>query len=669
MQRTRATFAVESVFAAACVGLTEAQLVQWMSYATPPVVAILEAMLSVAGLAVGALLVGGGMSALSARAHGSVTQGAVLPTVGCSLLGIHSLLRAHVSGIDVPRLRYMLPMTVFVGACAGIYLARWAWARQPRFLVFLCHVMTVMWLVYGATTGLISEPARIAAPILLAVGVGGLLGWLAGKELTSRKLCSWVIVSCGLMSLSFLWIPGLPQPQVHQTPTLSNPDLLTRPSVVVVVLDTVRQDHLSTYGYGPATSPGLTEIARYATRYTNAFADSSWSLPSHASLLTGLRPDQHGAHRAIVSLEQSPAESDQTRLVIEPLPLRDEFTTLAEIAQEEGYETVLVAANSAFLIAAYGLTQGFGYVDNRARVTRPVEPVSAPFFRSRGWYERLINNVYPAKQIVAHFGDWLAARSDPQRPFFALLNMMDAHEYENGASATSLRGLGGVGVTGAIDSYDARIRIMDDAVGQLIDTMRQGGVGQYMLVVTSAHGEDFGDHGDTGHGLPVYDSQVRIPLIVRTPGQRQGGIDERAISLSRVFNIVASQIQPAVYDAPSQEQRRGAIAQSYFTTSNKHAPEPNFDNLDVLRPTSWSLIEPPWKYLIVGQQAMLFDLAEDPTEEEDLTGLHLEKAAELNRRLRSLIPPESFTDYRILRSGPSLDAETIRRLRSLGYIR
>ena len=72
--------------------------------------------------------------------------------------------------------------------------------------------MTVMWLVYGATTGLISEPARIAAPILLAVGVGGLLGWLAGKELTSRKLCSWVIVSCGLMSLSFLWIPGLPQP-------------------------------------------------------------------------------------------------------------------------------------------------------------------------------------------------------------------------------------------------------------------------------------------------------------------------------------------------------------------------------------------------------------------------------------------------------------------------
>ena len=66
---------------------------------------------------------------------------------------------------------------------------------------------------------------------------------------------------------------------------------------------------------------------------------------------------------------------------------------------------------------------------------------------------------------------------------------------------------------------------------------------------------------------------------------------------------------------------------------------------------------------------MLFDLAEDPTEEEDLTGLHLEKAAELNRRLRSLIPPESFTDYRILRSGPSLDAETIRRLRSLGYIR
>jgi len=160
------------------------------------------------------------------------------------------------------------------------------------------------------------------------------------------------------------------------------------PNVVLLVLDTVRSDHLGCYGYGRPTSPGIDAFARGATRYTRSLSAAPWTVPTHASLFTGKAPLAHGAHTIKIEARGHP----------DVRPLDDDALTLAEVFAAEGYDTAAFAANTAFLARQWKLDQGFQ--------TYHLERVRA---------DALNRSVFA----------WLDAHGD--EPFFLFVNYIDAH--------------------------------------------------------------------------------------------------------------------------------------------------------------------------------------------------------------------------------------------------
>ncbi|MGD2108654.1 MAG: sulfatase-like hydrolase/transferase, partial [Phycisphaerae bacterium] len=162
-------------------------------------------------------------------------------------------------------------------------------------------------------------------------------------------------------------------------------DSATRPDVVLIVMDTVRADHASAYGYHRETTPNLERFARHAVRYDRAVAGSSWTLPSHATLFTGLLPTEHGAHYD---------EFGQGDAAYEPRPLSRNHHTLAELLLEAGYYTGAVIGNSSVVNREFGFDQGFLYFDDRDRIAldTAVPNVPVPSLWLHQAYLRLVGS-------------------------------------------------------------------------------------------------------------------------------------------------------------------------------------------------------------------------------------------------------------------------------------
>ncbi|TNE83945.1 MAG: hypothetical protein EP330_31365 [Deltaproteobacteria bacterium] len=294
------------------------------------------------------------------------------------------------------------------------------------------------------------------------------------------------------------------------------------PDVVVIVLDTLRQDRIPLYGYERPTMPMLTEWAEDALVYDEARSVTSWTLPSHASLFTGQYPIDHGAHG------KSPEAYDGGH---DAYRLPDDATTLAERARDVGYRTWGIAANRAYLSRNWGLNQGFDL-----------------------WLCEQLDNYqigYPTAERVTD----LALRALDERgdePVFLFLNYMDAHtpyfvrdghrmsdaplypRFQHDTRAyrlvrrlVLLTGWGPAPVLRAwSDAYDADVSYLDLQVGRLLDGLEARGIDENdYVVILSDHGEYFGEHGLVTHSKGLHDEVVRVPLIVRGPGFPAGRSD------------------------------------------------------------------------------------------------------------------------------------------------
>jgi len=309
-------------------------------------------------------------------------------------------------------------------------------------------------------------------------------------------------------------------------------------NVLFVVLDTVRKDHLTPYGYGRETTPGLASFAAEATVFEEAVAPAPWTLPVHASLFTGLYPSQHRA--------------DQEN------PYLEGATTLAETLSAAGYDTACYSSN-AWITPYTRLTDGFDDVDNFFQVM-PGDFLSGPLARAwkalndsdalRGVADRLVSLGNAAHEHLAGSGGGESktpAAVDRARSFvggsdgwFVFLNLMDAHlpyhppeeyaaefapgvdagevcqnskEYNSGARDIdapeweAIRGL-----------YDAELAHMDAELARLFDWLRETGRWANTAVVVCAdHGELHGEHGLYGHEFGLYDPLVNVPLLVKHP--------------------------------------------------------------------------------------------------------------------------------------------------------
>jgi arylsulfatase A-like enzyme len=298
------------------------------------------------------------------------------------------------------------------------------------------------------------------------------------------------------------------------------------PNVLLIVMDTVRAANVSLNGYERPTTPELERWARDGVTFDHAFSTGPWTLKSHASMFTGLYPSQ--------------VDGDFARPVTTDAPM------LAEIFRDRGYATGGFVANLAYASHESGLARGFvHYDDYRAEPRQAIMHAwiaHTPLFRdvARGRSTRdLLRAVRQASltvrpgnfndrtytrrsagEINAAFLDWQSTHTG--RPFFAFLNYFDGHfayrpapEFEKTFALPSQPDLG---------HYDGAIATIDREIGRLFDVLQARGLlDNTIAIVTSDHGEQFGEHGLNLHANSLYIQLLHVPMMIRFPARAAGG--------------------------------------------------------------------------------------------------------------------------------------------------
>ncbi|MEJ2010265.1 MAG: sulfatase-like hydrolase/transferase [Acidobacteriota bacterium] len=379
--------------------------------------------------------------------------------------------------------------------------------------------------------------------LFLAVIWHRLGGFLEPIVLAPLKPLVW-----GLAAVTVVAIVGIGvfvvRPSFSTTSAQAAPPPSGAPNVIFITLDTVRADHLSAYGYNRPTTPNLDRFARTGVLFENAIAPTSWTLSSHASMFTGLLPQQHGADFVV--------------------PLSSNPWTLAEILRSQGYETAGIIANTGYLEKGWGVSQGFeSYADYRSSIKHNLSQTLVgialiqPLYQnlwSYDWFER--RNAAELNQEVFQ---WLRHR--PKRPYFLFVNYFDTHDpyltvapYNHRfgrlsmALAANLNAAGDFGFRHRFtrrdrallaDGYDNCLAYLDDQVGKLLEFLsRSSAWRNTIVIITSDHGEEFGGHGDYIHGFDLYRELLHVPLIIAGPGIPKGVRISHIVSTRELFSTV-----------------------------------------------------------------------------------------------------------------------------------
>jgi arylsulfatase A-like enzyme len=383
-------------------------------------------------------------------------------------------------------------------------------------------------------------------------------------------------------------------------------------SVVLVTLDTTRADRLGIYGHREAQTAHFDRLAREGAVFSRAVATGSTTLPTHASIMTGLYPNRHGAQ----------ANS--------AFSLAAEQRTLAEILAGAGYQTA--AFPSAFVLdARFGLDQGFDTYDATTR-----DKTSFHFAE---------RNATDTTDLAIR---WLEARR--QQPFFIWVHYYDAHASYNPPRAFA----------GRLHPYDGEIAYVDREMGRLLEAVDEAAGRRCLVIAIADHGESFGDHGEYSHGYLLQETTLQIPLVIRARGSLPAGLHlDRRVSQVDLMPTILSLLgikAPAGLDG----------------VDLLRPPDPErtimSETVEARISFGWSrlsaLYHGPLK-LITGSHSTLYDLAEDPLEEADLAGARIKEAARLEASLEQLRGDDG---QRLVVDRGSLNSGEVVQLQALGYV-
>ena len=429
----------------------------------------------------------------------------------------------------------------------------------------------------------------------------------------------------------------------------------SRANLLLVTFDTTRADRLTPYGYSNGRMPALERLAREGTLFTRCYAPAVQTLPSHASMLTGLYPITSN----VVSNGQR---------------LDSNVLTLAELLQADGYRTGAIVA-TAPLMEVFGLSQGFETYDDEFEdsvLLRAGKSLLRMFSANR-WNVRTTR---PAHRVAALARAWLKEAAREGRPFFLWLHFIEPHDpyvrHPDFARPATVATDGRVNPHGVREAnYVNEIEFADHYLGtvlQQLDTL--GLTNRTLTVFTSDHGESLGEQGYTGHREEVYERIIRVPLIVRMPGVVPAGKRLRtAAQLVDVTPTILPRLGISLKGSPFQGRDLFSL--------RPDEPRPLFAvaaKLFTREPIRIAMIDGTRKFVLwpeSGRQA-LYDIELDPQERENLLaaggadangadGDVPQLAAELQAwwKKNDRLHPDDFT----------LDAEHLERLRSLGYIR
>ncbi len=454
------------------------------------------------------------------------------------------------------------------------------------------------------------------------------------------------------------------------------------PNIILIVLDSLRADRLSCYGYHRQTTPNLDQLAREGCRFDQAITPACWTVPSHASLFTGLHPCQHGAHE-----EGLPASAGPT---------------LAETAQAAGYYTVAVSGNP-WISRARGFGRGFvSFHDSWRRLPR--------FRRGQvvGWLGKRLgwtDNGARAANAIAR----AEIRACP-RPFFLFMNYLETHSpymrfwpvgrrfvthglhlgarwrmwrYHRRArhwDRLTLSGPEQLRLLG--DLYDEEVSYVDRRVGDLLGDLEQFGLlNSSIVIVTSDHGENLGDHRLVDHHFCLYDSLLRVPLIVRWPELLPAGevlsaqvqLTDLALSLKKLVGLSnrvrSNEARPSLFRPAAMNQTHWPAYAQYRVPWSMvnlwRERNVRFDFAPHLRDL-WATRSRGFKLVASSDgRRELYDLAADPKETRNIYSEQSDTARRLEAEMERWLdahPP--LADQQEAAS----DAEAEARLRDLGYL-
>ncbi|HEX9565209.1 MAG TPA: sulfatase [Gemmatimonadaceae bacterium] len=384
----------------------------------------------------------------------------------------------------------------------GVVLHR---SRSRRFVVFVLGTYSALALL------LLIPRLHPLAYAVLALGIGiQAARSLATTRPSRRRVAGAVTVVVYVLGMT-TWMWGT---AVRQTGMVSLQAPADRPSVLLIIWDTVRAANLSAYGYGRPTTPFLEQLAADGVLYESAFATAPWTLPSHASMFTGMPGSELSASWLT--------------------PLNEVFPTLAQVFHRLGWSTAGFVANHAYAQAGTGIERGFRRYEDFKRslmqtllTTTVLQTELAKQTAWAGtWSQRLrtllafqlrvmpikLSDSKPASEVTDGFLRW----SDTQDgPWFAFLNYFDAHlPYRSPERFRVFDER-----PGNEHLYDGAIAYLDSELQRLVTELRERGtLDNTIVVVTSDHGEQFGEHGLVDHGNSLYSQVLHVPLFILAPG-------------------------------------------------------------------------------------------------------------------------------------------------------
>jgi len=432
-----------------------------------------------------------------------------------------------------------------------------------------------------------------------------------------------------------------------------------RPNIVLVTMESTRSDHVGCYGYEKATTPALDALAGEGVLFENAYSVTSWTLPSHASIFTGLYPAAHGA----ISFDT---------------PLDESNLTLAESLAEAGYLTAGFISGP-LLLPRYGLHQGFTVYD------------ASSSEKNSGAAHEAVTNDKMEKLLDRFLQEGLPADG---RPFFLFAYLWDPHyDYippepfdamfvPEGAVPVRMlryaeddavnRSISASQLAYVVSQYDGEIRWTDRLLGRLFERLRARGLWEdTAIIVTSDHGEEFFDHGGKGHKNTLYEEVVHVPLVLKPPGRSEPPRHGRLVSLLDLFPTIRE-----LAGLPGRPEERPCHGRSLLGAASD-PPGPIFFELqsppqiDVRHRSIMAIREGDRKLIIDtnNPHREYFDLATDPGEGRPLGMSAARDFRPLQQRL-SAHHEAMKRDAGRLQKAPRLELspEELEQLRSLGYV-
>lgn len=392
-------------------------------------------------------------------------------------------------------------------------------------------------------------------------------------------------------------------------PPVSAPNFNGHP-IVLITIDTLRADRLGAYGSTRGLTPSLDRFAQTAVRFTAAVTQVPLTLPAHATMLTGLHPARHGVRTN------------------DGFQLAADVPTLADALHNHGYKTGAFIGGYP-LQASSGLARGFDRYDDE-------------FLRTPGRVER------SADDVITSAVSWI--QEQRAQPFFAWVHLFDPHSPYKPPEPFA---------TAHADSpYDGEVAYADAALGRFLDHLQQLDLfARSTVLIVADHGESLGEHGERTHGTFLYDSTVRVPLLVKLPDHTGASAIDVPVEASDLAPTLAAAAGATLNGVDGQnllpllggqkgDPERPTYAESYYQNVLL-----GWSPLRAVRTSQWKFIEAP--------RPELYELTSDPGELQDRIAVRGALASALQRALPS-------TDATVKASATTSDAAE--RLRSLGYV-